>query len=117
MHDLDIVEPLIDLGELPFYVGEQMQPTNVDLPDILPFSVGFRPTLHLVVQIPNKTVGRYLERAYYQGSVVGSPMSEEGIGRRYADDFLGFIETALPREPKESGHIRALEIGCGTGYL
>ena len=113
----EAIEPLIDLGDLPFYVGEQDVPTNVDLPDVLPFKIGFHPQLKLLVQIPDKGVEQFLEQAYHKGSIVGSPMEEQGIGRRYADDFLNFVTRILACENVRLKGARALEVGCGSGYL
>jgi SAM-dependent methyltransferase len=104
---------LADLGSLPFYVGEYETPSNGELPDTLPFKVGYRSDIDLVVQVPDETVEQYLKEAYQKGSIVGTPMSEDGIGRRYADDFIGFIGRVMPSVKG----LHVLEVGGGTGYL
>jgi 2-polyprenyl-3-methyl-5-hydroxy-6-metoxy-1,4-benzoquinol methylase len=104
---------LADLGSLPFYVGEFDRPSNGELPDTLPFKVGYRSDIDLVVQVPDETVEQHLNEAYKKGSIVGTPMSEDGIGRRYADDFLGFIGRAM----SSVKDLHVLEVGGGTGYL
>lgn len=104
---------LADLGSLPFYVGEFETPSNGELPDTLPFKVGYRTDLDLVVQMPDEKVEQCLNEAYQKGSIVGTPMSEEGIGRHYADDFLSFIGRVLPSVKG----LHVLEVGGGTGYL
>jgi 2-polyprenyl-3-methyl-5-hydroxy-6-metoxy-1,4-benzoquinol methylase len=109
-----IVE-LADLGMLPFYIGESETPTNGDLPDLLPFKVGFKSDINLMVQVPDVRVQQHLARAYQKGSIIGTPMSEEGIGRNYAEDFLAFINRAVGLDALRG--LRVLEIGCGTGYL
>ena len=109
------VEPISDLRSLPFVTGESNTPSNSGLPDVLPFSVGVRPDIGLIAQVPNPEVEHYLELAYRRGSIIGTPMSAEGIGRRYADDFVDFVSRALA--PRTVKGLRVLEIGCGTGYL
>lgn len=109
------VEPIIDFGSLPFHVGESETPSNAGLPDALPFVVGVRADTGLIVQMPDASVRRHLELAYRRGSIIGTPMSAEGIGRRYAEDFLGFILRALSAETLRG--LRVLEVGCGNGYL
>jgi SAM-dependent methyltransferase len=104
---------LADLGSLPFYVGEFEKPANGELPDTLPFKVGYRTDLDLLVQMPDERVEQYLNEAYQIGSIVGTPMSEDGIGRRYADDFLSFIARVVPSVKG----LHVLEVGGGTGYL
>lgn len=65
-----------------------------------------------MVQEPSEVVSANLAKVYELGSVLGSNADEAGFGRRYADDFLGFIE-ASPKMTTRS----VLEIGCGNGYL
>lgn len=111
----DTVEPLLDLGYLPFHIGVTDVPSNGDLPDVLPFVVGVRRDIDLLVQLPNFAVQQYLEQTYRRGCIVGTPMSEEGFGRRYTDDFLTFIFRTV--QPESVKGLRVLEIGCGSGYL
>jgi 2-polyprenyl-3-methyl-5-hydroxy-6-metoxy-1,4-benzoquinol methylase len=111
----NVVEAIVDLGSLPFHVGETESPSNGALPDVLPFVVGVRRDTGLIVQAHNPGVERYLEQAYRRGSIIGTPMASGGIGRRYAEDFLGFILRALDAESLRG--LRVLEIGCGSGYL
>jgi 2-polyprenyl-3-methyl-5-hydroxy-6-metoxy-1,4-benzoquinol methylase len=109
------ITPISDLGSLPFIIGESETPSYSGFPDVLPFVVGVRPDTSLIVQVPNTEVQNYVEKAYGKGGVIGTPMANEGIGRGYADDFLGFISRAL--SPGTLKGQRVLEIGCGTGYL
>ncbi|MGQ0761917.1 MAG: class I SAM-dependent methyltransferase [Acidobacteriota bacterium] len=111
----NIVEPIIDLGSIPFHVGESKTPSNIDLPDVLPFVVGINEDTGVIMQMPNQEVQHYLDLAYRRGSIIGTPLSPSGIGRRYADDFFGFILRAIPAEAWRG--LRVLEIGCGNGYL
>jgi len=106
---------VIDLGTLPFHIGVQPTPSNEDLPNSLPFNVGIDLSMNLLIQIPNPDVSKYLAKAYTQGSIVGTPMCEVGIGKRYAEDFLEFILKNINMQNEEC--ISVLEIGCGTGYL
>lgn len=109
------VMPLLDLGELPFHIRLEDEPSNGEFPDLLPFAVGARTDTGLLVQVPNAAVDAYLDAAYRRGSTIGCPMTETGIGRSYADDFLGFIVRVLDPEPVQGQ--RVLEIGCGRAYL
>lgn len=103
---------LVDLGLLPFHVGMADRPTNgAALPDRMPFALSIRNGL--LVERPNPEVDALLAQAYGRGSVVGTPMSEGGLGRRYADDFFAFI---LRKTGGVKG-ARLLELGCGSGYL
>ena len=104
------------IESLPFVWGAQETPTNPGgLPDVLPFALSFDIRTGLLIQSPDPRVEEALTRAYEVGSVLGSNVAEEGIGRRYADDFLAFISRSL----NDTGASRksVLEIGCGNGYL
>ncbi|MFX0115103.1 MAG: class I SAM-dependent methyltransferase [Candidatus Hodarchaeota archaeon] len=106
---------VIELGRLPFHIGVKPTPSNEDLPDSLPFNVGLRMGINLLVQMPDDEVSKHLAIAYERGSIVGTPMSEGGSGRRYAEDFLGFIRENVNLLNHDGA--RLLEIGCGNGYL
>jgi len=108
-------ELLLDLGALPFHIGVMDTPSNGALPDSLPFAVGIHPETGLLVQMPNRYVAECLETAYHRGSIIGTPMAEDGFGRRYTEDFLDFIMHCLGKSNLNNS--RLLEIGCGTGYL
>jgi 2-polyprenyl-3-methyl-5-hydroxy-6-metoxy-1,4-benzoquinol methylase len=105
----------MNFGSLPFHIGPRSAPGNEPLPNTLPFSAGVRLDCDLLVQLPDKYVTANLEKAYDLGTIVGTPMSELGIGRKYADDFLEFILKQVGKTHKE--RISILEIGCGYGYL
>lgn len=109
------IEPIMDLGQIPFHIGVANTPSNEDFPDLLPFSIGIRSGIGLLVQLPNETVRSYLEQVYRKGSIVGTPVTDEGFGRRYADDFLSFVCNWF--QPRNARELRVLEIGCGSGYL
>ena len=109
------IRSVIDLGNLPFHVGVQPTSSNEDLPDRLPFNVDIDLASNLLVQTPNADVSKYLAKAYAKGFIVGTPMSEVGIGRKYAEDFIIFILKNVNLQKKE--HTSVLEIGCGNGYL
>ena len=100
--------------ELPFHIGMADEPTNGAFPGVLPFAAGVRSDLGLLIQLPDPRVVEELNRVYRRGSMLGTPLSAEGLGRSYADDFLGFIRESVPRQPTRLG---LLEIGCGSGYL
>lgn len=100
---------LLDLGEIPFYIGPSDSPRHQGLPNSLPFQIGVENGR--MIQAPNPEVSRALAAAYAQGSMIGTPLAEVGVGRHYADDFWRFLES-YPFAGK-----RLLELGCGNGYL
>ncbi|MCK4486449.1 MAG: class I SAM-dependent methyltransferase, partial [Desulfobacterales bacterium] len=111
---IDIL-PLIDLGTISFHTGVKSSPFNDGLPNTAPFNVGLRSYVNLLVQVPYADVSRYLAKAYEKGSMIGTPMSEVGVGRKYTEDFLEFILKNVNLQNEDRPRI--LEIGCGTGYL
>jgi SAM-dependent methyltransferase len=101
---------------LPFVWGAQETPYNPrGLPDTLPFALSLDTRTGLLIQCPDARVEEALTKAYEVGSVLGSNVAEDGIGRRYADDFLDFISRTL--NETYIGQQSVLEIGCGNGYL
>lgn len=108
--------PTWHIASLPFVWGAQETPGNPGgLPDALPFALSFDIRTGLLIQRPDARVEGALNRAYEVGSVLGSNVAEDGIGRRYADDFLDFISRTL--NETAIGQQSVLEIGCGNGYL
>lgn len=114
MNSFDITTWTIE--SLPFVWCAQATPNNpYGLPDTLPFTLTVEEKTGLLVQRPDPLVEEALTRAYKAGSVLGSNVAEDGIGRQYADDFLNFITRTLGSEPE--ARVSVLEIGCGNGYL
>lgn len=114
MNTMDALTWQIEL--LPFVWGAQETPSNPGgLPDALPFVLSFDTQTGLLIQHPDARVEEALTRAYEVGSVLGSNVAEDGIGRRYAEDFLDFISRTL--NDTDTGRRSVLEIGCGNGYL
>jgi len=104
------------IQSLPFVWGAQATPHNPHgLPNNLPFTLAIDETTGLLIQRPDAVVEEALAKAYEAGSVLGSNVAEEGIGRQYADDFLNFIIRNWDIEFGGRGSV--LEIGCGNGYL
>lgn len=102
---------------LPFMWGAQDTPDNgYGLPNELPFVLTFDPLTGRVIQEKNALVADFLEKVYQKGSILGSNVDDSGFGRRYADDFLGFIAHWLDSSP-DRPRASVLEIGCGNGYL
>ncbi|NBQ43809.1 MAG: class I SAM-dependent methyltransferase, partial [Mycobacteriaceae bacterium] len=96
--------------------GAQATPHNPHgFPNTLPFTLGIDETTGLLIQLPDAVVEEALTKAYEAGSVLGSNVAEDGIGRQYADDFLDFITRTL--DPGPGSRASVLEIGCGNGYL
>lgn len=104
------------IDSLPFVWGAQESPRNPQgLPDALPFTLAVDTRTGLLIQRPDQQVEDALTKAYEAGSVLGSNVAEDGIGRQYADDFLDFITRTLDKNPAARANV--LEIGCGNGYL
>jgi SAM-dependent methyltransferase len=107
-------EGVWDLGSLPFLIGVRRHPTNDPFPDRLPFAVGVEPDTGVIVQMPSTQVSEILAAVYDEGSQIGTPLADDGLGQRYMKDFFGFIEEALG---ERLARARVLEIGCGSGAL
>jgi carbamoyl-phosphate synthase large subunit len=104
------------VSALPFIYRPLETPSNgAGLPDVVPLTLTVNPGTGLLHQVPEPEVARALERAYAVGSEIPGLMEAQGIGRDYADDFLGMLFEGAQPFPVEGRRI--LEIGCGTGYL
>lgn len=99
---------------LPFQMGVRPSPANAPFPDRLPFQLAREPSNGLIVQVPQPDIVDWLEKMYRVAKPYGTPMDEAGLGRRYADDFMGYIAEAVGPALKS---LRLVEIGCGYGYL
>jgi SAM-dependent methyltransferase len=106
---------VIELGALPFNIGARPAPTNSPFPDELPFAVRFDERLGVIAQAPNPKVAAVLGQVYTQGSQLGTPMNDYGLGKATCDDFIGFLLATLGQVYLTGAKI--LEIGCGTGFL
>ncbi len=105
-----------EVGLLPFLWRPLDQPTNGEgLPDSLPFTLTLDRATGTLVQEPRPDVQSALDRAYALGSTLSGVMEGRGIGKSYAEAFLGFLQETLGRNRFEG--LRVLEVGCGTGYL
>jgi len=102
------------IDRLPFHVGVQTEPTNPGLPDELPFTLVADEARGLLVQAPAGETASALERAYAAGSQPGTPMSPQGAGRAYLDDFLDWLERV---DGRSLDGLRVLEVGPGSGAL
>jgi 2-polyprenyl-3-methyl-5-hydroxy-6-metoxy-1,4-benzoquinol methylase len=103
------------VGEIPFHVGARDVPTNAPLPQTMAMQVSVNAASGALVQIANRDVEAALERAYTEGSQIGTPLSAAGLGRASLEDFMDFIGEAILEQPLLGA--RVLEIGCGTGAL
>lgn len=98
---------------LPFLLGLNNHQGNPhEMPDCLPFSLVWDDCLGLLRQVENDNVARLLDVAYAKGSLLGTAMDDSPMGRRYAEDMLGFI-----RSVAEPAGRKLLEVGAGRGYL
>jgi SAM-dependent methyltransferase len=109
------LEPVHAFGELPFQFGARAEPSNGELADRLPFTLGVDPAADLLVQMPDRIVEAALADAYRLGAPVGTPLAESGPGKRILDDFLGFVLETLGTDRLDGRSI--LEIGSGEGAL
>lgn len=108
-------QTLYSFEQLPFIIGARHSSSNSPLPDLLPFNTIYSADLGLVSQAPNRAVSDALASAYGEGSQIGTPLEEQGLGKEYLDDFLSFLTNALPNN--DASGLRTLEIGCGLGAL
>jgi SAM-dependent methyltransferase len=104
-----------DFGSLPFVCRPLDHPTNGDFPDFLPFALDQEEESGLIIQLPNPEVENVLQRVYSNCSMVSGMMDKQGIGEKYANDFLSYIKRRLNRGRFDG--LSVLDIGCGTGYL
>ena len=102
--------------KLPFYWGSLETPNNgKNIPNSLPFCLHVEEKTGTLMQTPSKIVSDTLSIVYRKGSKFTGLMQNEGIGKKYADDFINFIKSSL--KDHRINNMRILEIGCGTGYL
>lgn len=105
-----------EIGLLPFMWGELPTPTNgPDLPDALPFTLSFDEQTGRIYQVEREEVDEALTVAYEKGSKISGMMDSVGLGRRYAEDFIAYLQRSIGQ--KRLDGMRVLEIGCGKGYL
>lgn len=102
-----------EIERLPFLWAPLPAPSGGPLPESLPFTLGLDEVTGRLVQVPSPEVDAALDAAYRLGSMIAGRLDECGIGRTYADDFLGYIDRAIGAVDG----FRILEIGSGTGYL
>lgn len=103
------------VGELPLVITCGRTPSNapLGLPDALAFTLELDPLSGTMRQQRSLVVEQALRAGYGEGAVISGSMDDEGLGKRYAEDFLAYVERSVP----SLGGKRILEIGCGTGYL
>lgn len=105
---------IYSLGKLPFHIGLFDRPSNPQgIPDTYDFEIGIDLESGLIIQMPNRNIKLFLKDIYNKGSMIGNPMSEQGLGMQYIDDFLSFIKETNRGIFKK----KILEIGCGNGAL
>lgn len=103
-----------DVGQIPFVYAPQEGPSNGDLPNLLPFRIALDEQFGHIVQPYESNVEAALKQAYVKGSMISGIMNDTGIGRKYAEDALAFIQERYGA-PLEGRAV--LDIGCGTGYF
>lgn len=102
------------LDNMPFLIGMFQTPKNPNgLPNTLPFSYWYDEEHATLRQMPSHDVTEYLDEAYKAGSLLGTPMNNDGLGQEYLNDFFQFVENSVETLANKS----ALEIGCGKGYF
>lgn len=104
------------VGDIPFFYSNLDSPSNGDgLPDVFPFVLDIDGDTGTVIQKYDVKIEQMLSSAYRKGSVINGCMDDTGIGRKYAQGFLQFIQKEVNGGTFTGKRI--LEIGCGTGYL
>ena len=106
---------LLELGELPFYIAAESSPSRQDFPKQLPFVLACESDLGLLVQMPLEQTEQALEIVYRNKAPLGTPMLVNGLGRRYADNWVEFINRRVGPDGLRGRTL--LEVGSGTGYL
>jgi 2-polyprenyl-3-methyl-5-hydroxy-6-metoxy-1,4-benzoquinol methylase len=105
-----------EIPALPFIFRPLDSPHNPgDIPDTMPFHLGVEGQTGRLSQLPTIRLGKILERAYSEGSMITGLIDGEGIGLQYAEDFLSYVATVVGSDRLDG--LRILEVGCGTGYL
>ncbi|MFC2091374.1 class I SAM-dependent methyltransferase, partial [Elusimicrobiota bacterium] len=105
-----------NIEKLPFYYKPLDVPSNRNgIPDFMSFVLTVDKETGLIMQSANKELTDVLQSVYSDGSIPTGIMEDDGIGKEYTDDFIGYLEDIMQKE-SFSG-IEVLEIGCGTGYL
>lgn len=106
---------LLSLKKIPFHIGLKDTPTNAPFPDELEFKAAINPSFNLLIQYPNAAVSDLLDKVYQSHGPIGTPMNTDGLGAKYAEDFLSFVLKTLERTDLKG--LKVLEIGSGNGYL
>lgn len=101
--------------KMPFYWHPLSKSQGNEFPETLPFTLYFDETLCLLRQRTGAKVNKYLTLAYQSGSHIIGLMDAQGIGNKYASDFLRFISQSVGKGNERQKEL--LEIGSGTGYL
>ena len=102
------------ITNLPLYIAASNSCHNPEnVPDTYHFEYFFDKTNQIIKQKYNSSLAKILDDVYSRGLLIGTPLSDSNTGLPYANDFLNFINRAIPKQKK----LRILEIGAGTGYL
>ncbi|MEE3258765.1 MAG: class I SAM-dependent methyltransferase [Candidatus Latescibacterota bacterium] len=101
---------------LPFYGGVRQTPyRGGDIPDFLPFAMGLRRDIGLVVQKPESVVQRALALSYeHEDLYLTVPMDESELTRWRGEEFLAVLAGEARIDPAGCD---LLEIGCQTGFI
>lgn len=102
------------IPSLPFHIGTFSQPSNGPLPVALPFEVGLRIDLGLLVHIPSSGEDSLLQQAYAQGSQICTPLGETDLGSLYFNDYYTFAKEMVGNDFRG---LDVLEVGFGRGFL
>ena len=105
--------PVWEIERLPFLWAPLDEPFGGPLPAELPFTLGVHQKSGALIQIGDQNLRGALDQAYSLGSVLGCRLEDMGLGRRYAEAFLGFTVSHVSALDRRT----VLEIGAGTGYL
>lgn len=106
-------ECLLLFPRFPFITGYYPPPKKTDIPEFLPFQVGFCQERGLIVQKISVEVDSALKTAYERGSLLSTPIGEGNINRPLFEEILDLIASACGGISGKS----FFEPGCGKGGL
>ena len=113
MNKLHNDESLLIFPKFPFITGYYPSRNQADIPEFLPFYLGFCVEQGLVFQKASAEVDKALKAVYERGSLLSTPIGEGNINRPLFEEIIEFIAVACGGISGKS----FFEPGCGKGGL